>query len=43
MDARAENTFDSVISRHGLMFVPNVKQAFKEIYRVLKKRGFSLV
>jgi ubiquinone/menaquinone biosynthesis C-methylase UbiE len=43
MDAQqldlADNTFDAVICRLGLMLVPNRQQAFSEIHRVLKPDG----
>lgn len=32
----ADATFDAVICRQGLMLMPNVNEAMKEIYRVLK-------
>ncbi|MGH2412926.1 MAG: class I SAM-dependent methyltransferase [Microcystaceae cyanobacterium] len=35
----AEETFDSVVSTFTLCSIPNVEQALKEIYRVLKPGG----
>lgn len=34
-----DESFNSAISRLGLMLLPNVNQAMSEIYRVLKKEG----
>jgi SAM-dependent methyltransferase len=33
------STFDAVVSRNALMFIPDVKQALAEVNRVMKSRG----
>ncbi len=38
-----DNSFDAVICRHGIMFVPDVPTAMKELNRVLKSSGRLVV